>query len=194
MSTVDLINVPILKSIIKTEIDRNVNHNITILNGKLKKLENDNLNDCVEIYGIHDSRLHNKKIRNGHVKKICVLLGLDYKSIIDSDFNKNHIRLKLDHVTTAREWQNRSREIRLKNYDLNIDFDGPIKIFVAASEEQKQLLKKARDALLPHYKYVSLCKKGIMVREDDRSKIFIVKDENDIYDLLSKMAKAAHPV
>ncbi|ABM45808.1 FP25K [Spodoptera frugiperda multiple nucleopolyhedrovirus] len=190
----ELINVPILKSLIKTEIDRNVANNITILNGKLKKLEDHHLNDWVEVYGIHDTRLHNKKIRNNYVKKICALLQLDYKSVVESDYEKNHIKLKLNDATTAREWQNRSREVRLKNYDLEIDFDGPIKIFVAASPEHKKLLKKTRDALLPHYKYVSLCKKGVMVRENERSKIFIVKNENDIYDLLGKMSVAAHPI
>nr|ACA02655.1 FP25K [Spodoptera frugiperda multiple nucleopolyhedrovirus]QWS70871.1 Fp25k protein [Spodoptera frugiperda multiple nucleopolyhedrovirus] len=190
----ELINVPILKSLIKTEIDRNVANNITILNGKLKKLEDHHLNDWVEVYGIYDTRLHNKKIRNNYVKKICALLQLDYKSVVESDYEKNHIKLKLNDATTAREWQNRSREVRLKNYDLEIDFDGPIKIFVAASPEHKKLLKKTRDALLPHYKYVSLCKKGVMVRENERSKIFIVKNENDIYDLLGKMSVAAHPI
>ncbi|QEI03665.1 FP-25K [Rachiplusia nu nucleopolyhedrovirus] len=180
----ELINVPILKSLIKNEIERNVNDNIIT---KLKKLEEDNLNDCVEIYGIHDKRLHNKKIRNNYIKKICTLLSLNYKLIVHSDYEKNHIKLKLNDAATAREWQTRSREVRLKNYDLDIDFDGPVKIFVAASAEQKQLLKKTRDALLPHYKYVSLCKKGVMVRQNERSKIFIVKSENDIYDLLTQI-------
>ncbi|AAM95110.1 Fp25K [Helicoverpa armigera multiple nucleopolyhedrovirus] len=190
----ELINVPILKSLIKTEIDRNVSGNITILNGKLKKLEDDHLNTWVEVYGVHNSRLLNKKIRNNYVKKICTLLDLDYKAIVESDYDKNHIKLKLNDAATARDWQNRSREVRLKNFDLDIDFDGPIKIFVAASAEHKQLLKKTRDALLPHYKYVSLCKKGVMVRENERSKIYIVKNENDIYDLLSKMSSAVHPI
>ncbi|AYN45046.1 fp25k [Alphabaculovirus alterspexiguae] len=190
----ELINVPILKNLIKTEIDRNVTNNITILNGKLKKLEDDHLGDWVEIYGVHDSRLHNKKIRSTFVKKICALLQLDYKAVVESDYEKNHIKLKLNDAATAREWQNRSRDVRIKNYDLDIDFDGPVKIFVAASSEHKQLLKKARDALLPHYKYVSLCKKGVMVRENERSKIFIVKNENDIYNLLGKMSVAAHPI
>jgi Baculovirus FP protein len=190
----ELINVPILKSLIKTEIDRNVSNNITILNGKLKKLEDDHLNNWVEVYGVHDARLYNKKIRNNYVKKICALLGVDHKAIVDSDYDRNHIKLKLCDAATAREWQNRSREVRLKNFDLDIDFDGPVKIFVAASAEHKHLLKKTRDALLPHYKYVSLCKKGVMVRENERSKIFIVKNENDIYDLLSKMSAAAHPI
>jgi len=190
----ELINVPILKSLIKTEIDRNVSGNITILNGKLKKLEDDHLNTWVEVYGMHNSRLLNKKIRNNYVKKICTLLDLDYKAIVESDYDKNHIKLKLNDAATARDWQNRSREVRLKNFDLDIDFDGPIKIFVAASAEHKHLLKKTRDALLPHYKYVSLCKKGVMVRENERSKIYIVKNENDIYDLLSKMSNAVHPI
>lgn len=190
----ELINVPILKSLIKNEIDRNVSSNITILNGKLKKLEDDHLNNWVEVYGVHNSRLFNKKIRNNYVKKICALLDLDYKAIVDSDYDKNHIKLKLNDAATARDWQNRSREVRLKNFDLDIDFDGPIKIFVAASAEHKHLLKKTRDALLPHYKYVSLCKKGVMVRENERSKIYIVKNENDIYDLLSKMSAAVHPI
>lgn len=190
----ELINVPILKSLIKNEIDRNVSSNITILNGKLKKLEDDHLNNCVEVYGVHNARLFNKKIRNNYVKKICTLLDLDYKAIVDSDYDKNYIKLKLNDAATARDWQNRSREVRLKNFDLDIDFDGPIKIFVAASAEHKHLLKKTRDALLPHYKYVSLCKKGVMVRENERSKIYIVKNENDIYDLLSKMSAAVHPI
>lgn len=190
----ELINVPILKNLIKTEIDRNVTSNITILNGKLKKLEDDHLSDWVEVYGVHDSRLHNKKIRCMIVKKICALLQLDHKAVVESDYEKNHIKLKLNDAGAAREWQNRSREVRLKNYDLDIDFDGPVKIFVAASPEHKQLLKKTRDALLPHYKYVSLCKKGVMVRENDRSRIYIVKNENDIYDLLSRMSKAVHPI
>ncbi|QED40575.1 FP25K [Chrysodeixis includens nucleopolyhedrovirus] len=180
----ELINVPILKNLIKNEIDRKVNSSNIIT--KLKQLEEDTLNNCVEIYGIHDSRLHSKKIRNNYLKKICSLLLLNYKLIVNSDFEKNYIKVKLNDAATAKEWQNRSREVRLKNYDLDIEFDGPVKIFVAASAEQKYLLKKTRDALLPRYKYVSLCKKGVMVRQNERSKIFIVKNESDIYSLLAQ--------
>nr|ANW12288.1 few polyhedra [Malacosoma sp. alphabaculovirus] len=179
-----LLLVPIIKSMIKNEIDSN--DSLNELNCKLKKLENENLHDSVEIYGIHDNKLNNKKIRNMYTKKICNLLNLDHKLIVESDFEKNHIKLKLTDGATAKEWQNRSREVRLKNHDLDIDYDGPVKIFVAASPEHKQLLKKARDTLLPYYKYVSLFKKGVMVRQNDRSKIYIVKNENDIYDLLEK--------
>ncbi|AOL56771.1 FP/25K [Chrysodeixis includens nucleopolyhedrovirus] len=187
----ELINIPILKNLIKNEIERNVTDNIV---NKLKRLEEENLNDTVEIYGIHDKRLYNKKIRTNYVKKICQLLTLNYKLIVNSDYEKNHIKLKLNDAATAREWQNRSREVRLKNYDLDIDFDAPVKIFVAASPEHKQLLKKTRDALLPHYKYVSLCKKGVMVRQNERSKIYIVKNENDIYDLLTQTTLSSPPL
>ncbi|AGR56802.1 few polyhedra [Hemileuca sp. nucleopolyhedrovirus] len=186
----DLINVPILKNLIKNEIDRNVNENIYLLNNKLKKLENSELNCSVEIYGIHDTRLVDKRVRQYYVKKICGLLSLNYKSVVDSEFNKNHIRLKLTDAATAREWQAKSCKTRLKNYDLDVNFDGPVKIFVAASDEHKQLLKKTRDALLTNYKYVSLCRTGVMVRENDTSKIYIVKNENDIYDLLIKSNNA----
>nr|UPO71099.1 orf48 [Trichoplusia ni single nucleopolyhedrovirus] len=187
----ELINIPILKNLIKNEIERNVTDNIV---NKLKRLEEENLNDTVEIYGIYDKRLYNKKIRTNYVKKICQLLTLNYKLIVNSDYEKNHIKLKLNDAATAREWQNRSREVRLKNYDLDIDFDAPVKIFVAASPEHKQLLKKTRDALLPHYKYVSLCKKGVMVRQNERSKIYIVKNENDIYDLLTQTSLSSPPL
>nr|WUR10806.1 FP25K [Calliteara abietis nucleopolyhedrovirus] len=180
----DLINVPILKNIIQNEIDRNVNKNIYALNDKLKKLENAELYCSVEIYGVHDAHLKDKKIRNHYVKRICALLELDHKLIVDSEHKKNHIKLKLTDAATAREWQTKSCRVRLKNYDLDINYDGPIKIFVAASCEQKQLLKKARDALLLYYKYVSLCKTGVMVRENDTSKIYIVKTDDDIYNLL----------
>ncbi|AHH82625.1 FP25K [Buzura suppressaria nucleopolyhedrovirus] len=188
----DLINVSILKNLIKTEINKNVRNNLNEIDSKLKKLENAELNSSVEIYGVHDSRLTDKKIRNFYIKKICSLLSLDYKLIVSSEFKKNYIKLRLSDAATAREWQMRSCKLRLKNYDLNVDYDGPIKIFVAASHEQKQLLKKTRDALLPHYKYVSLCKKGVMVRENDTSRIYIVKDDNDIYNLLVK-AKLIQP-
>lgn len=184
--TEDLINVPILKNLIKNEIDRNVNENITSLNSKLKKLEDDTLNEFVEIYGVHDKRLVDKKIRNNYLKKICALLQLNYKSVVDSEYKKNHIKLKLTDAATARLWQSQSCRHRLKNYDLDINYDGPIKIFVAASHEHKQLLKKTRDALLPLFKYVSLCKNGVMVRRDDTSKIFVVKNENDIKELVTK--------
>ncbi|QWO71585.1 FP25K [Orgyia pseudotsugata single capsid nuclopolyhedrovirus] len=185
----DLINVPILKNLIKHEIDRNVNDNIHALNDKLKKLEDAELNCGVEIYGIHDARLSDKKVRHHYVKKICSLLGLDHKLVVDSEYKKNHIKLRLTDAATARDWQNKSCRCRLKNYDFDINFDGPVKIFVAASHEHKQLLKKTRDALLPHYKYVSLCKTGVMVRENDTSKIYIVKNDNDIRKLLGKTTK-----
>ncbi|AKR17353.1 FP-25K [Urbanus proteus nucleopolyhedrovirus] len=180
----EIINVHILKNLIKNEIDYNVNDNIVYLNDKLKKLENENLKDCVEIYGVHDNRLNNKKIRNNRLKQICEQLNLNHKAIIDSWYNKNHIVVRLRDVITAKEWQNRSRELRLKNINLNIDYDGPIKIFVAAPLELKVLLKKTRDALLPYYKYVSLCKSGVMVRKNDKSEIYIVKNEKDIFNLL----------
>ncbi|QYC92731.1 Fp25k [Trabala vishnou gigantina nucleopolyhedrovirus] len=186
METVDLINVPILKGLIKNEIDRKVANDICTLNDKLKKLNDAELNCSVEIYGLHDARLHDKKTRNYYIRKMCALLKLNYKSVIDSEYKKNHIRIKLTDAATAREWQVRSCQTRLKNYDFNVNFDGPVKIFVAASNEHKQLLKRTRDMLLNYYKYVSLCKNGVMVRENDTSKIYIVKNENDIYDLLIK--------
>lgn len=188
----DLINVSILKNLIKTEIDKNVKNNLHEIDSKLRKLENAELNSSVEIYGVHDSRLADKKVRNYYIKKICTLLSLDYKLIVNSEFKKNYIKLRLSDAATAREWQMRSCKLRIKNYDLNVDYDGPIKIFVAASHEHKQLLKKTRDSLLPHYKYVSLCKNGVMVRENDISRIYIVKDESDIYNLLVK-AKTNEP-
>ncbi|ANF29728.1 fp25k [Catopsilia pomona nucleopolyhedrovirus] len=175
-----LINVSLLKSLIKCQIDENVSDNIKCMSEKLKKLEHNNLTDSVEIYGIHDNRLNNKKIRNFYLKKICTLLTLNYKHVLDSEFDKNHIVVKLCDATRAKEWQARSRECRLKNFNLNIDYDGPVKIFVAASAEQKLLLKKTRDALLPFYKYISICKNGVMVRRDEKSRVFIVKNEQHI--------------
>lgn len=175
-----LINVSLLKSLINNQINENVSNNIKLMNEKLKKLEHDNLTDCVEIYGIHDDKLNVKKIRNMYLKKICGFLNLNYKHILDSTFVKNHLVVKLCDSLRAKEWQTKSREFRLKNYNLNIDFDGPVKIFVAASAEQKLLLKKTRDALLPFYKYISICKNGIMVRRDDKSRVFIVKNEQNI--------------
>ncbi|ABI35728.1 Fp25K [Ectropis obliqua nucleopolyhedrovirus] len=185
-TTTDLINVPKLKNIIKNEIERNVSDNMHALNSKLRKLEDAELNCNVEIYGISDSQLHHKKIRQHYVKKICALLSLDSKLIVLSEYKKNFIRVKLTDAVTAREWQTRSCRTRLKNYDLGVNFDGPVKIFVAASHEHKQLLKKTRDLLLSHYKYVSLCKNGVMVRHSDNSKIYVVQKENDIYELLIK--------
>ncbi|AVA31174.1 fp25k [Oxyplax ochracea nucleopolyhedrovirus] len=175
-----LINVSLLKSLIKTQIHENVSDDIKILEEKLKKLEFNNLSDSVEIYGIHDVKLNNKKIRNCMLKRICKLLNLNYKHILDSTYNKNHIVVKLRDAVRAKEWQTRSRERRIKNYDLNIDYDGPVKIFVAATNEQKLLLKKTRDALLPFYKYISLCKDGVMVRRDEKSRVFVVKNEQNI--------------
>jgi hypothetical protein len=175
-----LINVSLLKSLINNQINENVSDDIKIMNEKLKKLEHDNLTDCVEIYGIHDDKLNVKKIRNMHLKKICSLLDLNYKHIMESTFVKNHLVVKLCDSLRAKEWQTRSREFRLKNYNLNIDYDGPVKIFIAAPVEQKLLLKKTRDALLPFYKYISICKNGIMVRRDDKSRVFMVKNEQNI--------------
>ncbi|AAR28840.1 fp [Leucania separata nucleopolyhedrovirus] len=183
----DLINVPILKSLIRTDIDRNVSDNISILRSKLKKLEHEQLSDSVEIYGIYDRKIYNKKTRNMYVKKICHLLDLDYRNVVDTEYEKNHIVVRLSDAATAKNWQNRSREIRLKNSDLDIEFEGSVKIFLAASPEHKLLLKKTRDALLPYYKYVSLCKKGVMVRKTDKSKIHIVTSESDINDLFNNI-------
>ncbi|AIU41287.1 fp/25k [Sucra jujuba nucleopolyhedrovirus] len=188
----DLINVSILKNLIKHEIDRNVTENLNELESKLQKLENAELNNCVEVYGIHDNRLNDKKVRNQYVKKICVLLNLDYKHIVDSEFRKNYIKLKLIDAATAREWQMQSCKLRIKNYDLGIEYDAPVKIFVAASQEHKQLLKKTRDSLLQYYKYVSLCKNGVMVRKNDTSKIYMVKNESDIYNLLVRAKTVQH--
>ncbi|AGA16212.1 fp protein [Thysanoplusia orichalcea nucleopolyhedrovirus] len=175
-----LINVSLLKSLIKTQIEENVSDNIKSMSEKLKKLEYDNLTDSVEIYGNHDSRLNNKKIRNYYLKKVCALLDLNFRHVIESSFDKNHIVAKLCDATRAKEWQTKSRERRLKNFNLNINYDGPVKIFVAATAEQKLLLKKTRDALLPFYKYISICKNGVMVRRDEKSRVYIVKNEQNI--------------
>ncbi|BAC67287.1 few polyhedra plaque phenotype associated protein [Adoxophyes honmai nucleopolyhedrovirus] len=186
MDAENLINVSILQNLIKQEINNNVNENINTITSKLKKLEEVNLNDSVEIYGIHDTRLNYKKIRVNYIKKICSLLNLDFKFVVENFFDRNHIVVRLTDAVTAREWQKRSRDIRINNYDLNINFDAPVKIFVAASHEHKQLLKKTRDVLLSSFKYVSLCKNGVMVRKNERSKIYVIKNENDIYNLLLK--------
>lgn len=186
----DLINVPILKNLIKQEIDRSVINNLGLLSGKLQKLENDNLSCCVEVYGVHDKRLVDKKVRNYYLKKLCALLNLQFKHVVDSAYKNNHIEVRLTDAATAREWQTRSCRERLKNYDFDINYDGPVKVFVAATHEHKQLLKKTRDALLPHYKYVSLCKNGVMVRQNDTSKIHVVKSEGDIYELLIKTTES----
>nr|AGX01147.1 25K [Bombyx mori nucleopolyhedrovirus] len=187
-----LINVSLLKSLIKTQIDENVSDNIKSMSEKLKRLECDNLTDSVEIYGIHDNRLNNKKIRNYYLKKICILLDLNFKHVIESSFDKNHIVAKLCDATRAKEWQTMSRERRLKNFNLNINYDGPVKIFVAATAEQKLLLKKTRDALLPFYKYISICKNGVMVRRDEKSRVFIVKNEQNIEYLKANKYYAFH--
>ncbi|AKN80571.1 Few polyhedra [Perigonia lusca single nucleopolyhedrovirus] len=189
----NLINVPILKNLIRNEIDRNISENIEALNGKLKRLEDANLNSSVEIYGVYDSRLNDKKVRIFYLKKFCSLLNLDYKSVIDSEYKKNYICVKLTDAATARDWQTSSCQMRLKNHNLNIDVDAPVKIFVAASHEHKQLLKKTRDALLSHYKYVSLCKGGVMVRQNDTSKIYIVKNDRDIRELVQKIKPSDLP-
>nr|AFN21024.1 FP25 [Bombyx mori nucleopolyhedrovirus] len=187
-----LINVSLLKSLIKTQIDENVSDNIKSMSEKLKRLECDNLTDSVEIYGIHDNRLNNKKIRNYYLKKICILLDLNFKHVIESSFDKNHIVAKLCDATRAKEWQTKSRERRLKNFNLNINYDGPVKIFVAATAGQKLLLKKTRDALLPFYKYISICKNGVMVRRDEKSRVFIVKNEQNIEYLKANKYYAFH--
>ncbi|AKN80988.1 Few polyhedra [Lonomia obliqua multiple nucleopolyhedrovirus] len=175
-----LINVSLLKSFIKNQIDENVSDDIKIISEKLNKLELENLTDNVEIYGIHDNKLGIKKVRHFYIKKICTLLNLNYKHVLESNFEKNHIVVKLCDAIRAKEWQTRSRERRLKNYNLNINYDGPIKIFIAATDEQKLLLKKTRDALLPFYKFISICKNGVMVRRDEKSRVHIVKNEQDI--------------
>ncbi|ABF50326.1 fp25k [Antheraea pernyi nucleopolyhedrovirus] len=173
-----LINVSLLKSLINSQIDES--DDIRLMNAKLKQLERDRLNDSVEIYGIHDARLASKRVRTQYLKKICALLDVEFRHVLDSSFYKNHIVAQLSDATRAREWQSKSREQRLKNHSLGIDFDGPVKIFVAAPPEQKLLLKKARDALLPLYKYISICKHGVMVRRDEKSRVFIVKNEQHI--------------
>ncbi|AUA60285.1 FP25K [Operophtera brumata nucleopolyhedrovirus] len=184
--TSSLINFPYLKNIIKNEINRNDVTDISDIKTKLKKLENDQLNDCAEVYGIYDNRLHNKKIRQNYIKKICTKLDLDYKHVVDTEYENNHILVKLANGATAKEWQSKSRERRIKNLDIGLDYDGPIKIFVAATAEQKLLLKKSRDALLPYFKFVSMCKKGVMARKEAKSKIHIIKNEIDIAELLHR--------
>ncbi|QDL56984.1 FP-25K [Dione juno nucleopolyhedrovirus] len=173
-----LINVALLKSLINAQIDES--NDIKQMSAKLKQLERDRLNDCVEVYGVHDARLSNKKVRTYYLKKICALLDLDFRHVLNSSFHKNHMVVQLSDAARAKEWQSRSRERRLKNHNLDIDYDAPVKIFVAAPPEQKLLLKKARDALLPVYKYISICKHGVMVRRDEKSRVFIIKNEQHI--------------
>lgn len=173
-----LINVALLKSLINAQIDES--DDIKSLNAKLKELERDRLNDSVEVYGVHDARLASKRVRTHYLKRICALLDVDFKHVLDSSYHKNHMVVRLSDAARAKEWQSRSRERRLKNHSLGIDFDGPVKVFVAAPPEQKLLLKKARDALLPVYKYISICKHGVMVRRDEKSRVFVIKNEQHI--------------
>nr|AIX47903.1 FP25K [Lymantria dispar multiple nucleopolyhedrovirus]QIT08110.1 few polyhedra 25K protein [Lymantria dispar multiple nucleopolyhedrovirus] len=188
----DLINVSGLKKLIKTEIDRNVSESLDALAQKLQRLEKNSLNCSVEIYGLADARaLFDRKVKNYYIKKICALLGLNFKAVLESESKNNYILVHLKDAATARDWQTRSCQVRLKNRDLGVEYDGPVKIFVAASRERKQLLKKTRDALLPHFKYVSLCKAGVMARRNDSSEIYIIKDERDIHKLVGQRAEAS---
>ncbi|ADD73769.1 FP25K [Lymantria xylina nucleopolyhedrovirus] len=181
----DLINVSGLKKLIKNEIDRNVSESLDALAQKLQRLEKNSLNCSVEIYGLADPRFStDRKVKNHYIKKICALLDLNFKAVLESEAKNNYILVHLKDAAAARDWQTRSCQVRLKNRDLGVEYDGPVKIFVAASHERKQLLKKTRDALLPRFKYVSLCKTGVMARRSDSSKIYIIKNERDIQRLI----------
>nr|AAC56569.1 25K FP frameshift protein [Lymantria dispar multiple nucleopolyhedrovirus] len=92
----DLINVSGLKKLIKTEIDRNVSESLDALAQKLQRLEKNSLNCSVEIYGLADTRpFFDRKVKNYYIKKICALLGLNFKAVLESETKNNYILVHL---------------------------------------------------------------------------------------------------
>nr|AAC56572.1 25K FP fusion protein [Lymantria dispar multiple nucleopolyhedrovirus] len=99
----DLINVSGLKKLIKTEIDRNVSESLDALAQKLQRLEKNSLNCSVEIYGLADTRpFFDRKVKNYYIKKICALLGLNFKAVLESETKNNYILVHLKDAATAR--------------------------------------------------------------------------------------------
>lgn len=189
MNQETLINENALNAVIQKQIDQNssqtkdtivyINNEVDRIQERLSHLETDALKNYVEIYGIPINYVNRDDKRMHVVNKIANKFLLSMDDVINISFIKNHIVLQVVNVKVATQWQNRSRDIRLTNRDIGIDRDGQIKAYIAAPDDLKILLRKARETL-PNYKYIWIGKKGVMLRESNDSRIYKIKNQQDL--------------
>lgn len=140
------------------------------------------LHSCVEIFGIKDVSSDHV----GNVTSVARAMNLQDDDILLVTVKGNGLLVKLKYPRLVNEWERKSREARLRVYDVfpETNNDAKIKIFAAAPTKYKLLLHKVRTRL-PNFKYIWIGKKGVMARQEARSEILLLKSENDLDHLLS---------
>lgn len=189
MNQETLINENALNAVIQKQIDQNssqtkdtivyINNEVDRIHERLYYLETDALKNYVEIYGIPINYVNRDDKRMHVVNKIANKFQLSMKDVLHTSCVKNHILLHVANVKVATHWQTRSRDLRLTNRDIGIDKDGHIKAYIAAPEDLKLLLRKARETLT-NYKYIWIGKDGVMLRENNDSRIYKIKNQHDL--------------
>ncbi|AQQ80391.1 FP25K [Betabaculovirus altermyunipunctae] len=135
------------------------------------------LDICVEIFGIKDV----SSDYSANVATLARKMNLNEEDVVDVAVKGNGLVVKLRYPRLVNEWERKSREARLKVYDVfpETNNDAKIKIFAAAPTKYKLLLHKVRNQL-PDYKYIWIGKRGVMARREARSNIVLLKSENDL--------------
>lgn len=139
------------------------------------------LDSSVEIFGIKDISSDHK----ANVASVARVMNLNEEDVVDVLVKGNGVLVKLRYPRLVNEWERKSREARLKVYDVfpETNNDAKIKIFAAAPTKFKLLLHKVRTQL-PDFKYIWIGKRGVMARQEARSNILLLKSESDLSNML----------
>lgn len=135
------------------------------------------LDSSVEIFGIKD--VSSDHVSN--VARVATAMNLNENDAIDVNVKGNGVLVKLRYPRLVNEWERKSREARLRVFDVfpETNIDAKIKIFAAAPTKYKLLLHKVRSQL-PDFKYIWIGKRGVMARQEARSNILLLKSESDL--------------
>lgn len=139
------------------------------------------LDSSVEIFGIKDVSTDHA----ANVTRVAKTMNLNENDVVNVAVKGNGLLVKLRYPRLVNEWERKSREARLKVYDVfpETNSDAKIKIFAAAPTKYKLLLHKVRTQL-PDFKYIWIGKRGVMARQEARSNILLLKSESDLTNIL----------
>lgn len=136
----------------------------------------------MEIFGLTRYADDKHRLTNA-IKLLASNLNVNYDDVQDVQVKGNGVLVRLQNSRQVNEWETRSRELRLNLSDITKvseeESDNKIKVFAAAPTRLKLLLHTVRKHL-PQFKYIWIGKRGVMVRRESRSQIYVIKSENDI--------------
>lgn len=140
--------------------------------------------DWVEIYGLVDAKIATEDtILNcdNALQNLCAALQLNYDDVKQYTIKGNSLLVQLINQRAVNEWERKSRESRLRLSDIHVNGNNTtkVKVFAAAPSKFKLLLHNVRKRL-PNFKYIWIGKHGVLARQQARSKIFVIKNDDDL--------------